>query len=129
MMRRPPRSTRTDTLFPYTTLFRSTAAAHRPDRYSDVPRYRLLGRADGDDGGRQHDDLHAQMGPGAGDGDHRAREGRDDGRRADHRLAAYRASRSREIRPLHAGGDRLWRSAVGAPHGTESWEERGGKAG
>src|SRR3546814_17541178 len=24
MMRRPPRSTRTDTLFPYTTLFRST---------------------------------------------------------------------------------------------------------
>src|SRR3546814_12054762 len=29
MIRRPPRSTRTDTLFPYTTLFRSvTAEAH-----------------------------------------------------------------------------------------------------
>src|SRR3546814_17380086 len=28
MIRRPPRSTRTDTLFPYTTLFRS------PDRYN-----------------------------------------------------------------------------------------------
>src|SRR3546814_8429743 len=27
MIRRPPRSTRTDTLFPYTTLFRSAAAA------------------------------------------------------------------------------------------------------
>src|SRR3546814_9855945 len=27
MMRRPPRSTRTDTLFPYTTLFRSTSVA------------------------------------------------------------------------------------------------------
>src|SRR3546814_15229351 len=27
MIRRPPRSTRTDTLFPYTTLFRSTAGA------------------------------------------------------------------------------------------------------
>src|SRR3546814_3243850 len=27
MIRRPPRSTRTDTLFPYTTLFRSCAAA------------------------------------------------------------------------------------------------------
>src|SRR3546814_2127877 len=27
MRRRPPRSTRTDTLFPYTTLFRSSAAA------------------------------------------------------------------------------------------------------
>src|SRR3546814_5206424 len=28
MIRRPPRSTRTDTLFPYTTLFRSGAAAN-----------------------------------------------------------------------------------------------------
>src|SRR3546814_20807808 len=27
MLRRPPRSTRTDTLFPYTTLFRSDAGA------------------------------------------------------------------------------------------------------
>src|SRR3546814_14719897 len=27
MIRRPPRSTRTDTLFPYTTLFRSVAGA------------------------------------------------------------------------------------------------------
>src|SRR3546814_14964772 len=30
MIRRPPRSTRTDTLFPYTTLFRSREAADRP---------------------------------------------------------------------------------------------------
>src|SRR3546814_14730949 len=34
MIRRPPRSTRTDTLFPYTTLFRSrlpsTSQCHRP---------------------------------------------------------------------------------------------------
>src|SRR3546814_9664975 len=29
MIRRPPRSTRTDTLFPYTTLFRSRPAVHR----------------------------------------------------------------------------------------------------
>src|SRR3546814_13341319 len=28
MIRRPPRSTRTDTLFPYTTLFRSSLASH-----------------------------------------------------------------------------------------------------
>src|SRR3546814_13288647 len=28
MIRRPPRSTRTDTLFPYTTLFRSLAGIH-----------------------------------------------------------------------------------------------------
>src|SRR3546814_9534318 len=32
MIRRPPRSTRTDTLFPYTTLFRSL---DRPDRRED----------------------------------------------------------------------------------------------
>src|SRR3546814_4448375 len=31
MIRRPPRSTRTDTLFPYTTLFRS-----RPDRHAEA---------------------------------------------------------------------------------------------
>src|SRR3546814_4342942 len=29
MIRRPPRSTRTDTLFPYTTLFRSQGAVDR----------------------------------------------------------------------------------------------------
>src|SRR3546814_8431591 len=29
MIRRPPRSTRTDTLFPYTTLFRSAEEHHR----------------------------------------------------------------------------------------------------
>src|SRR3546814_4424421 len=31
MIRRPPRSTRTDTLFPYTTLFRSRAPGRRPN--------------------------------------------------------------------------------------------------
>src|SRR3546814_10811197 len=30
MIRRPPRSTRTDTLFPYTTLFRSAVDDRRP---------------------------------------------------------------------------------------------------
>src|SRR3546814_2962128 len=32
MIRRPPRSTRTDTLLPYTTLFRSVAGAARQHR-------------------------------------------------------------------------------------------------
>src|SRR3546814_20692815 len=32
MLRRPPRSTRTDTLFPYTTLFRSSLRPATPDR-------------------------------------------------------------------------------------------------
>src|SRR3546814_20921300 len=31
MIRRPPRSTRTDTLFPYTTLFRSSFRRYRTD--------------------------------------------------------------------------------------------------
>src|SRR3546814_19189596 len=33
MIRRPPRSTRTDTLFPYTTRFRSQAKYRRQHRY------------------------------------------------------------------------------------------------
>src|SRR3546814_4124560 len=33
MIRRPPRSTRTDTLFPYTTLFRSTHITHVDDGF------------------------------------------------------------------------------------------------
>src|SRR3546814_18555214 len=39
MIRRPPRSTRTDTLFPYTTLFRSRIAAGlNESRYGVGPR-------------------------------------------------------------------------------------------
>src|SRR3546814_9272503 len=34
MIRRPPRSTRTDTLFPYPTLFRSAAEHDRADRHA-----------------------------------------------------------------------------------------------
>src|SRR3546814_17724147 len=34
MIRRPPRSTRTDTLFPYTTLFRSEAIEHDANLYT-----------------------------------------------------------------------------------------------
>src|SRR3546814_1660467 len=39
MIRRPPRSTRTDTLFPYTTLFRSPVASGAPsDAEGSIPR-------------------------------------------------------------------------------------------
>src|SRR3546814_8761786 len=37
MIRRPPRSTRTDTLFPYTTLFRSTVANQNEAATPDTP--------------------------------------------------------------------------------------------
>src|SRR3546814_10454377 len=36
MIRRPPRSTRTDTLFPYTTLFRSHAMIWQPRRFAEI---------------------------------------------------------------------------------------------
>src|SRR3546814_4545120 len=48
MIRRPPRSTRTDTLFPYTTLFRSV---HQPR--PAVPRPDPGGQHRPDEGGRQ----------------------------------------------------------------------------
>src|SRR3546814_8081555 len=41
MLRRPPRSTRTDTLFPYTTLFRSRRCDRRP---AGAQCYRVLRR-------------------------------------------------------------------------------------
>src|SRR3546814_11829023 len=44
MIRRPPRSTRTDTLFPYTTLFRSRRGAGRHPRRRDQPRAGARGR-------------------------------------------------------------------------------------
>src|SRR3546814_3819909 len=37
MIRRPPRSTRTDTLFPYTTLFRSVKPIHKTKFISCAP--------------------------------------------------------------------------------------------
>src|SRR3546814_13130173 len=46
MIRRPPRSTRTDTLFPYTTLFRSARhhiRTSRKKRYEIMTAYDQLG--------------------------------------------------------------------------------------
>src|SRR3546814_17330123 len=42
IIRRPPRSTRTDTLFPYTTLFRSFESLSRTLRVAEVIRRREL---------------------------------------------------------------------------------------
>src|SRR3546814_5982725 len=64
MIRRPPRSTRTDTLFPYTTLFRS-ARERQPDAsvlrhaaFGDVEARHDLDPADDD---RSHMGRHTQM--------------------------------------------------------------------
>src|SRR3546814_9033651 len=45
MIRRPSRSTRTDTLFPYTTLFRAVAAWHQEVRDTGLKLSRKIGRA------------------------------------------------------------------------------------
>src|SRR3546814_8505969 len=42
MIRRPPRSTRTDTLFPYTTLFRSPDLGRSADRLHDRAPFHLV---------------------------------------------------------------------------------------
>src|SRR3546814_3161016 len=42
MLRRPPRSTRTDTLFPYTTLFRSDLNSRIPVVVGDQRRHAIL---------------------------------------------------------------------------------------
>src|SRR3546814_9642478 len=47
MIRRPPRSTRTDTLFPYTTLFRSIYVWRRVWRLTGTPHVIALGVAAG----------------------------------------------------------------------------------
>src|SRR3546814_15533082 len=76
MIRRPPRSTRTDTLFPYTTLFRSQillrprAGPGRQVRRSrgdlaQYPSHRAAGRVVAADDRGTADDA----GSGAGDGD------------------------------------------------------------
>src|SRR3546814_9205582 len=62
MIRRPPRSTRTDTLFPYTTLFRSA----RDELGFEVAARDKLDPVDGGDA-RQHgvvDDQHRRGGSG-----------------------------------------------------------------
>src|SRR3546814_13807272 len=77
MIRRPPRSTRTDTLFPYTTLFRSQDA-----RLADAPPADARGPA-----GRSTDaapDFRGASEPGV--------NGRDDGQLAPAALACRRSS-------------------------------------
>src|SRR3546814_15574009 len=59
MIRRPPRSTRTDTLFPYTTLFRSAEVEHIA-RGGDEMRHRrdiLVVRERGVQGGGRLDQM------------------------------------------------------------------------
>src|SRR3546814_3052174 len=55
MIRRPPRSTRTDTLFPYTTLFRSARPHEQHHQVEDAPGEDVAG----DEGEGGHGDAGA----------------------------------------------------------------------
>src|SRR3546814_4359936 len=52
MIRRPPRSTRTDTLFPYTTLFRSPVGQIALDKAECDDRMRVVAFATGNASGQ-----------------------------------------------------------------------------
>src|SRR3546814_18336702 len=93
MLRRPPRSTRTDTLFPYTTLFRSCRRPARIDRADDR---RGLRRAIDQSEPREDQDREQEIG-------HRPRG--DDKRALTHRLRgkAVRALGRRQALPFGVG--------------------------
>src|SRR3546814_1979321 len=60
MIRRPPRSTRTDTLFPYTTLFRSNAEADYR-RKAELGAQQLVAKSDIDLARAARDQARAQV--------------------------------------------------------------------
>src|SRR3546814_19296211 len=73
MIRRPPRSTRTDTLFPYTTLFRSLSHAVRADQgdvltHEGKDRFCLF---EGGLGAADHDGERGRLGADLAAGDRR----------------------------------------------------------
>src|SRR3546814_7045500 len=100
MIRRPPRSTRTDTLFPYTTLFRSKNLRHRTAQRGRRIRDGDTGLAEG-----LHLRLRGALAPGddrAGMAHPLARRRRDARHEADQRLAA--AGSGVERRRILLGG-------------------------
>src|SRR6056297_3768459 len=60
MIRRPPRSTRTDTLFPYTTLFRSLAKRHGRAPVVAEPRLLIQDRI-GHRGGKRSEEHTSEL--------------------------------------------------------------------
>src|SRR3546814_21022955 len=108
MIRRPPRSTRTDTLFPYTTLFRSTAAGEGPRRRGMFDGFRpapATERGQGDKPKRGMFDglkLSAERPPTSGQAVER---GADSTHAGDYARAVERVARSEQaIAPSHGQG-------------------------
>src|SRR3546814_6978352 len=114
MVRRPPRSTRTDTLFPYTTLFRSVVRQQwQKDRHEDdddlrpferpaeqennkLGEQQELQRCEIEAGDEVIDDLLA-----AEVGEHRGEGPRAYEEPADHRRGAHRDRKSTRLNSSH----------------------------
>src|SRR3546814_11234891 len=117
MIRRPPRSTRTDTLFPYTTLFRSGRCRHvavpdpvRDDRGDDGPRV--------DDGrGRYRAGRPAAARQRHRRPDRRAFRTKCEARISAHGAGGHRPARrgAHGGRPLHTSRRNLTRSLTAVP--------------
>src|SRR3546814_18980910 len=106
MIRRPPRSTRTDTLFPYTTLFRSEAGGANPS--SAGPLAAVAERLQLSHGGHPRGAAQARLGHGA-----------DDDAQAVSLRWPRRRSRRMDILP-HAAARRRDEEAAGA-RSVERW--------
>src|SRR3546814_11247773 len=71
MIRRPPRSTRTDTLFPYTTLFRSARVLRRKEQPEPVHGDAGVLQAPHRRQGGRRNAGERELTPGGGEPDHR----------------------------------------------------------
>src|SRR3546814_18629562 len=99
MIRRPPRSTLTDTLFPYTTLFRSPLAARQ--RIADVDLHRRL--REGEIAGPQAQDDVVALEKGLQEGLQRPFEMAERDALVDHQpldLMEHRRMRRVAVRPI-----------------------------
>src|SRR3546814_14495162 len=122
MIRRPPRSTRTDTLFPYTTLFRSglvTGSGHRERirarrNLRDTIRTRIVGRHGAGEALRIRDNLDRRTGD-------RPAVDRHDAARGGHGRIILRGSWRGQ-----GGADRET-GAEQRENGRAAWRERGGQ--
>src|SRR3546814_13100309 len=105
MLRRPPRSTRTDTLFPYTTLFRSQPAAQAVADVIEHLFWRRAAAARLSGGPAIDDHAHApRLTPPAQPRDHRVLE---QPARLGHRPQVVAEEAQIELRERRAAGARL----------------------